>query len=147
MIRSADLAVTAALIAVAMSSACAAEGSGAASGARQIYRCEVAGVATFSDRPCGSVVQPYEAGAGLSVLESSAPEPSSKAVPHGRSAPASGVAAPEAAAAARAEVCRRLQQSLRKIAGQMRAGYKAKQGERLREQRRELQAKRRAQRC
>lgn len=150
MSRSDDLAVMAVLLAAAMCSACAAEGSEAASAARPIYRCEIAGVATFSDRPCGPVVRPYEAGSGLSVLESSTPVAPGKAAARARPASSDIVAAPEsapAASAARAEACRRLQRSLRKIAAQLRAGYKVKQGERLREQRRELEAQRRARRC
>lgn len=118
---------------------------------RHIYRCEVAGVTIFADRPCDAGMHPYDLELSrLSVLGAPEPPKQGKAaaprpsVSRRASKPAQSDVAAEAA---RAEACRRLQQSLRKIASRMRAGYKAKAGERLQEQRRELEAKLRARRC
>ena len=54
---------------------------------------------------------------------------------------ASGPAAPKI------DACLKLNEALRKIASTLRSGYSAKQGERLNERKRELEAQRRAQKC
>lgn len=151
MARLSSLIVTLALLHLAMPCVEAAESSAARS-TRQIYRCEVAGVATFSDRPCGTGANPYDLELSrISILEAvPASSRPGKATPDRPSAPRRAVIPKRsdvAAKAAQAEACRRLQQSLRKIASRMRAGYTAKAGERLQTQRRELEAKRRARRC
>jgi len=119
--------------------------------ARQVYRCEVAGVATFSDRPCGAGMRPYDLDLSrINILEAPAPLKSDKAAPSRSTVPRPAALSRQsevAAEEAQAEVCRRLQRSLQKIASRMRAGYTAKAGERLQAQRRELQAKRRARHC
>lgn len=124
---------------------------------RSIFRCEIAGVRTFSDRPCGSAVrsptaEPDTVELGtLNILESRAVATASPAAKSGKpSAPRASAAARRSAAAAqvpKADACGRIQQSLRKITSKMRTGYTAKEGERLRERRKDLEEKRRAQRC
>lgn len=143
--------VAALLLVPATSLVCAAQSSPALAAARQIYRCEIAGVATFSDRPCGTAAHPYDVDPSrVSLLEASVPPGADKAASVGPSA-GHRAALPRqddmAATDAKAEVCRRLQRSLTRIASRMRAGYTARTGERLKAQRRELQAKRRARRC
>jgi hypothetical protein len=46
-----------------------------------------------------------------------------------------------------ATACERIRNSLKDIAARMRAGYDAKQGERLRERKTKLEQQRRAQKC
>lgn len=120
---------------------------------RTIFRCEIAGVRTFSDRPCGSApaTGPGTIELGpLNILESStAAAVSSPAKAKKTSTPrtAASQRSVAAGAAAKAGACGRIQQSLRKITSKMRAGYTAKEGERLRERKKDLEEKGRAQRC
>jgi len=150
MARLCNLVATMALFHMTMPVVDAAE-SPPARVARQVYRCEVAGVATFSDRPCDAEMRPYDLDLSrISILDTPAPSKSGKAAPSRSTVPRRAAPSRQseaAATAAQAEACRRLQQSLRKIASRMRAGYTAKAGERLQAQRRELQEKRRARRC
>lgn len=128
-----------------------------ASHSRSIFRCEIAGVRTFSDRPCGSVVQSATSGPDtvelgtLNILESPAVATASPAAKSGKpSAPRSSAASRRSAAAGQAPkagACGRIKQSLRKVTSKMRTGYTAKEGERLQERKKDLEEKRRAQRC
>lgn len=116
----------------------AAEGS--------IYRCETADGVTFSDRPCDAAAEIYEAGAYLNTYE--APDIVSSA----RVTPAARVhrrdSEPDAKARAKLlEHCQRIQQSLREIRSKMRAGYTAKEGERLRVRESKLREQRSAAKC
>jgi len=149
MARLPDLVATMVLLPMALPALSAAESDRPPTGARQIYRCEVAEVVTFSDRPCGVGIQPYELDLSrVSILEAIAPPrpavPNKPAVARRAVLPRQDNAA---AKNAKADACRRLQQALRTVASRMRAGYTVKAGERLRAQHRELEAKRRAQRC
>lgn len=114
-----------------------------------IYRCERDGVTTFSDRPCGADAQTYEpdmsrvseyeavpAAFTARVQSKSAPEK------HPRSEPS--IAEMQAKHAAE---CRRIHESLGAVRDKMRAGYNAKQGERLKERERKLNQSRREKRC
>lgn len=109
---------------------------------RPIYRCETATGVVFADRPCGSGSEPYSPDLGsVSVMTTVPAEPvTSKKAPAPRR---TGVEAKNV----RAETCARIDQSLHKIASTLRAGYSARQGERLKERKRDLEAQRRAQRC
>ena len=113
-----------------------------------IYRCSVDGVATFSDRPCGDRSSAYEPDAAL-VSTYTAPSTSVAPDRARRSSPrpiarGSSIAAVQAK---RAEECQRIQASLRDIRSRMRAGYNAKEGERLRARQERLEDQRRSQRC
>jgi hypothetical protein len=115
-----------------------------------IYRCRTESGITFADRPCGPDSRPYVADvSGVSIIETTAAQPSAAAshpAPKAlRRTPVTDD--PAAARAAKAAICGRLDQSLRRIRSTMRAGYSASQGERLRERKRELEAQHRAQRC
>ncbi|HKE95823.1 MAG TPA: hypothetical protein VKB34_16015 [Povalibacter sp.] len=124
----------------------ASQARAAESPTHTIYRCETAQGITFADRPCGPNSQPYAPDLrGVSVIATTPPAtvsitrdpPAARATRQGSSS----------AATTKADVCLRLAQSLHKIASTMRAGYSAKQGERLRERKQELEDKRRQQRC
>ena len=109
-----------------------------------IYRCETPAGLVFSDRPCAPEAQIYEPDlGGISVMESQVPKPTPvvKSVASPQVRVASGPAAPKI------DACLKLNEALRKIASTLRSGYSAKQGERLNERKRELEAKRRAQKC
>jgi hypothetical protein len=112
-----------------------------------IYRCEVDGVATFSDRPCGDQSSAYEPEAALVSTYTAPPAsvaPDSAKSSRPKPARRSSIAADQAK---RAEECQRIQASLRDIRSRMRAGYSAKEGERLRVRQEKLEDRRRSQRC
>jgi hypothetical protein len=119
-------------------------------GTRPIYRCEVQGQSVFSDRPCGLDANTYEADtARVSITQSVAAPVQAAASPTKESKPAirrRGSAGGNEVAR-RAAACERIESGLREIRTRMRAGYSAKQGERLKERQHELQAKRKAARC
>lgn len=123
-------------------------------GTRTIFSCEIAGVRTFSDRPCGSAVQSPATEPGtielgpLNILESPALSAVSAPAKAGQpSVPRAAAVSSAARRTAKAEACGHIQQSLRKITSKMRSGYTAKEGERLRERKKDLEEKRRARRC
>lgn len=125
----------------------AAGASGAdADRSRAIYRCEEAGVATFSDRPCGATIQTYADPGRLSVLESVVPTARPDA-PVAKPRPPSADPSGPTDRDSKARNCEKLRQSLREVAARMRAGYTAKEGERLRTRKQTLEGKRRAQQC
>ena len=119
--------------------------------AQTIYRCQIAGVGTFSDRPCGDSIEQYDAGLSrLSILDSPAvpartSERKSERAP--RSPRNRTDDAEDAAQAKKAAACRSSHDSLHKISEHMRAGYSAKQGERLRTRKKDLEEKRRTLGC
>ena len=120
-------------------------GTAHAESTHAIYRCETPQGLVFSDRPCSSESQLYEPDlSGVSVVTTEVPKSTSSAaslkLPRSR-------ASSEPSATAKADQCQRLNDSLRKIASTMRCGYGAKEGERLKERKRDLEAKRRAQKC
>lgn len=112
-----------------------------------IYRCVEDHIVTYSDRPCGPTADEYEANeARISILEV-APAATTKVA---RSKPKRAVAGSESIAAAQAkhaDNCAKLERSMRDIRSKMRAGYDARQGERLKDRQRKLSAKQRELRC
>jgi hypothetical protein len=123
----------------------AGPGVAQAESTRSIYRCETPQGLVFSDRPCSTESQLYEPDlSGVSVVTTEVPKSTSSAaalkLPRKR-------ASSESPVVAKADQCQRLNDSLRKIASTMRSGYGAKEGERLKERKRDLEAKRRAQKC
>jgi hypothetical protein len=111
---------------------------------RTIYRCETAADVVFADRPCGADSEPYLPDSDSVSVMTTVPATPLKT----RAAAAPSPRRPTVEAKdTRAETCARIDQSLRKIVSTMRAGYSAKQGERLKERKRNLEARRRAQRC
>ena len=120
-----------------------------ASGESQVFRCTMDGVTTFSDRPCGTDAEAYEADHALMSTFEPPPVPatSKRAKPRGAPEPKRKGESIAMAQAKHAETCARIEQSLRDIRSKMRSGYDAKQGERLNERHRKLSAQRRARRC
>ncbi|MFL6577144.1 MAG: hypothetical protein ACJ8MR_11020 [Povalibacter sp.] len=114
--------------------------------AHSIYRCETSTGLVFSDRPCSSEAQVYTPDlSGVSIVQTEVPQPttgSAKAPKPQRTRMASKQSMP-----AKADQCERLNEALHKIASTLRSGYGAKQGERLKERKRELDAQRRAHKC
>ena len=133
-----------AMVAVTATWFISALGADNSSRAHPIYRCATVHGMTFSDRPCGPGSELYEPDlSAVSVVEVVTPpatsSPATSPRPVGAAASAQGPS--------KAQTCERLEQSLRQIASKMRAGYRAKEGERLKERKRGLQEKRRSQRC
>jgi hypothetical protein len=105
-------------------------------------------VATYQDRPCGEDSAEYEpdtarvstyAPPATSRTPSNAPRK-----PHKRDAARASIAQ---AQARRAEECRRIGASLQGIKAKTRAGYNAKEGERMRARKAKLDERRRAHKC
>jgi hypothetical protein len=142
-----------ALLMLATFSAKTAETAVADGKARTLYRCQVAGVTTFSDRPCGATAQEralaqayvlHPGSVNISDPPVAAPVQAVKP-PNERTKPAADSDPPSRQR--HAEACRRIQVSLRDIRSKMRAGYSAKQGERLQTRQRTLDEKYRTERC
>lgn len=115
------------------------------SSSRAVYRCETPQGIVFADRPCDVSARPYEPDlAGVSVIETAVPV---RTAPAKATAPAPRPRSVASNARPKAETCDRLRQSLRKVAASLRSGYGVKEGERLKERKRELEAKRKAARC
>ena len=117
--------------------------------ASPIYRCEVSGVTTFSDRPCSaesSVYVPDDQRVSTVKVEGvpspALTRPTARSQAH---APGKGSIATDQLK--HKEDCARIDRSLGDIRSKMRAGYDAKQGERLRERQRKLTLDRREKKC
>lgn len=115
---------------------------------RTLYRCTVAGVTTFSDRPCAADAVAYLP--DTSRISTYEPPPASRAAtsaPSQRPAPARRRVSGGEDQVRHAAACERLSNGLRDVAAHMRAGYNVKQGEQLRERKAKLEQQRRAQKC
>ena len=121
---------------------------------RTIYRCVLAGVTMFSDRPCGESIEvhsleisdgaiPMDPHAGAAAKMSELPQAAAKPV---RASPARRVNSANHKDS-RARQCVRLDAELRRLRASMRAGYSAAEGERLRERQRTASARRRELQC
>jgi hypothetical protein len=120
-----------------------------ASAASPIFRCEVSGVTTFSDRPCSAESTEYvpddQRVSTVTVEHAAAPTQTRPARRAERSAPSkSSIAADQLK---HKEECARIDRSLGEIRSKMRAGYDGKEGERLRERQRKLTLDRRGKKC
>jgi hypothetical protein len=114
----------------------------------KIYRCVINDQAVFADKPCSeapSVEVLLKSSSTYRGSESATPQGSKRPLPS-RPAPKPDRAA-EAAAQQHDERCRSFARQLAQIESTMRAGYNAKQGEKLRDRQRSLQEKRVAERC
>jgi hypothetical protein len=112
-----------------------------------VYRCTVGGVTTYSDRPCAPEAVPYQP--DTSRVSTYEPPPLGRTTPAEppRKSPTRKRAAAGADQVRRDAACERIRNSLREVAARMRAGYDAKQGERLRQRKATLERERRAQKC
>lgn len=114
-----------------------------------IYRCAGAGGVVYTDRPCESGANPHEVdNSRITVYtltpaaeRASAPTPTKQS--KGRRAQPGRAADP----AEHRTKCAKLEQGLRDVRSKMRSGYGAKEGERLKARQRQLNERRRAQKC
>jgi hypothetical protein len=145
--RPRDVALLAAVALVAMQPVDSHAAEANKSGHRPIYRCKVNGVTTFSDRACGDTIEPYRMEFD-NATQASRPgkHPESKARQEAAPRPARKPVEPSSPGS-RQEACERLDQDLRKIRSQMRAGYSVKEGERLKGRLAGIQERRKAQKC
>jgi hypothetical protein len=117
---------------------------------RAIYRCTVNGVAVFSDTPCATDAQIYELDTSRISTYSSAATVNAQVSPvriknkPPRARTVDSIATDQARHAAQ---CVKISDSLRELRSKMRAGYGAKQGERLRERQLKLENRRRTEKC
>jgi Domain of unknown function (DUF4124) len=111
-----------------------------------IYRCTLNGVTTFSDRPCDAAaeIHPVDT-ASMNTFE--APRvPAEKRTPLKRKAPRKPVVTrPDPAK--QKETCDRLTRSLKNVRSTMRSGFKASEGEQLRNREDKLKAELRFAKC
>jgi len=119
-----------------------------------VFRCTVDGVVTFSDRPCGHDAAAYESNlanvASSSASDAAQAPANAGAIPsaaQSKRAPARADSSIALEQAKHADMCARLEQSLREIRSKMRSGYDLKQGERLRERQRRLREQSRLEKC
>lgn len=124
------------------------------SGGDRIFRCESGGKVTYSDRGCGENAEQAEIEPG--PLNSFSPESSAKSrASADATSAASKKAAPRKARDGSIAIeqqraqqkCQRLADRLTTIEVKLRRGYTVDQGERLREQRRQIEQQRRTERC
>jgi len=114
------------------------------SGATPVYRCVVNDVTIFSDQPCDAAAQRYEPEAALNTSDAPARTPA-RAV---RTEPQrSKIRIEPQKLRKQAEMCASLTQSLAEIRSKMRAGYRAKEGEKLREREAKLKQQARREKC
>jgi hypothetical protein len=117
--------------------------------ASPIYRCEVSGVTTFSDRPCAadsSEYLPDDQRVSTVKVEHVAAATQTRPATRAKSS-APGKASIAADQLKHKEDCARIDRSLGDIRSKMRAGYDGKEGERLRERQRKLTLERRGKKC
>jgi hypothetical protein len=115
--------------------------------ATSIYKCELDGVVTFSDRPCGNEIEPHT----LDQTAMNTYEAPAVAVDKQRrvAAPAkkrSPVRA-DRSEAKRVASCARYARRMKEIRSKMRSGYSAKEGEQLRLRQEQLREDQRAAKC
>lgn len=110
---------------------------------RTIFKCRSAEGLVFSDRPCGPSSEPYQPDLGSVSVVDSVVAPATSVT----SRPAPAARQSSRPVPSRAQTCARLDESLHRIAATMRSGYGVKQGERLKERKREIEARRRAEKC
>jgi hypothetical protein len=114
-----------------------------------IYRCTSADATVYSDRPCALNADPHEIDDSRVTVYT--PAPAEKVAPTGASP--KPVKAHRAKAerlpdsAKHAATCAKLEQGLRDLRTKMRTGYGVEEGERLKERRRQLDDRRRTEKC
>lgn len=115
--------------------------------APSIYKCEIEGVITFADRPCGGDAEPHRLGETVTNVYEAPPIAPSTSRSAKAPAKKPRIARTDRSEAKRAESCARIAQGLKEIRSKMRSGYTAKEGERLRERQVTLRARQREARC
>jgi hypothetical protein len=114
--------------------------------AESIYKCDVGGVLTFSDRPCSPKAELHELDDAAVNTYEALPIPASTSKPKAAGKKTlSRRADPQSDK--RAETCARLGRSMKEARSKMRTGYSAKEGERLRERLAKLKDQQREAKC
>jgi hypothetical protein len=111
---------------------------------RAIYRCEIDGQLTFSDRPCAAAAQTYELDVKNANMYQAPPLQQTRPT-----APRKTPATKDAVADLQKhkETCERLALRLKEIRSKQRGGYTAEQGERLKAAQERLKSQFRLARC
>ena len=111
---------------------------------KQIFRCESEGRITYSDTACGNVAtkEAIEVGPLNSFTATTVTRPSKRQSPP--TAKSSSIAEAQQRAKER---CAKLDVRLDAIQTKLRRGYSVEEGNRLRDQRRQIEAQKRAQKC
>jgi len=123
--------------------------SGVAQAETKIFRCVVNGRAVFGDKPCPDVPSVEVSVTSQNTYRGAeSVSPTSTAQRTGaQRAPSRPDRTAEIAEQKQQERCRNFAKQLAQIESTMRAGYKAQQGEKLRDRLRSLQEQRVAERC
>jgi hypothetical protein len=124
--------------------------SGVCGAQTPIYRCVDENGPVYSDQPCAANADPHEIDDSRVTVYTPPPAQKGGAVQATSARPAKAsrakaVRLPDPAKHAAA--CARLQQALRDVRTKMRTGYGAKEGERLKARRRQLEERRRIEKC
>lgn len=117
-----------------------------AADSRAIYRCEIDGIAVFSDRPCAPSAAQVDLDSAKMNTYEAPPIPTRAATPKPRTA-ARKESDPAAELQKHKDTCDRITQRLKDIRSKMRTGYKASEGERLKERQKRLSSQLRSARC
>jgi hypothetical protein len=114
-----------------------------------IYRCDGAGGVVYTDRPCESGANPHEVDdSRVSVYTPSPVTPRASASTPTKQPKSKRAKTGRAVDPAEQQAkCAKLKEGLRDVRSKMRSGYGAKEGERLKERQRQLNERRRAQKC
>jgi hypothetical protein len=114
-----------------------------------IYRCTDEGGTVYSDRPCDQNTDPHEIDDSRVTVYTPAPMgPSTATTSSAKPTQAKRAKAGRIPDPAKHEAtCAKLEQGLRDVRTKMRTGYGAKEGERLKERQRQLDNRRRAEKC
>jgi hypothetical protein len=118
--------------------------TGVVADGRVIYRCEIDGLVTFSDRPCSPAATIYQPDS-MNTYEAPPSLPASREQPAPR-IPKKDVP-PAADLAKHKQTCERLAQDLKYIRSKLRAGYKASEGEKLKARQERVKSQLRMARC
>ncbi|WP_129776278.1 DUF4124 domain-containing protein [Peristeroidobacter soli] len=115
-----------------------------------IYRCAGENGPVYSDQPCGAHANRHEIDDSRVTVYTPPPAEKGRAVPATPAKPAKNKRARAARPpdpARHEAACAKLAQALRDVRTKMRTGYGAKEGERLKERRRQLEERRRIEKC
>ena len=110
-----------------------------------IFQCKIDGVTAFSDRPCGDDAESRTL--DPAAINTYAPPAVSFAKQPEPKAPRAKATREDRSEAKRREACARYAKGLKDIRSKMRAGYTAKEGERLRVRAEKLRDSQREDRC
>lgn len=112
-----------------------------------IYRCVMNGVATYSDRHCGADSTAYTPDTDRVSTYAAPPLPKAPARTTSKPRPRAARSSIADEQRKHAEECRRIEEGLREVRSRQRAGYSAKEGERLKARLAKLSARRKSQKC